>query len=278
MNRLLRHLAPISEAAWADLEENTKRALKAMLAARHVIDFTGPLGDDVSSISLGRLKSIPAPPGRKIEARLRQVQPLVELRAQFDISRSELEAVDRGAKDSDFDASIDAARQIALVEDHLIFNGYAAAGVQGICDGAAGEPITLSEDYNAYPAAVGEALGRLKDGGVDGPYALVLGDRCYIGLTRETTGGYPVLQHVQRVLGGGPIVRAPAVDGAVVLSLRGGDFELIVGHDLSIGYLDHDATKVRLYLEESLTFRLLSSEAAVSLVYSAADKTRRRKT
>jgi uncharacterized linocin/CFP29 family protein len=96
----------------------------------------------------------------------------------------------------------------------------------------------------------------------------MLSDRCYTGLNQTTNGGYPVFEHVRRVLGG-PIYRAPAIDGAIVLSQRGGDFELIVGQDLSIGYLSHNAEKVTLYLEESLTFRLLSPEAAVPLSYPA---------
>ena len=79
----------------------------------------------------------------------------------------------------------------------------------------------------------------------------------------ETTehGGYPVLEHL-RLIVEGPVVWAPAVDGAVLISLRGDDFELVVGQDLSIKYLDHDAERVRLYLEESVTFRAASPEAA----------------
>jgi uncharacterized linocin/CFP29 family protein len=71
----------------------------------------------------------------------------------------------------------------------------------------------------------------------------------------------------------GPIVWAPGLQGALVLSMRGGDFELVVGQDASLGYLDHDRHKISLYLEETFTFRLLSPEAAVPLVFSA-DKPR----
>jgi uncharacterized linocin/CFP29 family protein len=274
MNRLLRHLAPISEASWAALEDEVRRALKTMLAGRRVVDFTGPLGDATSSISVGRLDEIPAPPDRLIAARLRKVQPLVEFRVVFDMARSELEAIDRGAKDPDFDPAIEAARQIAMAEDHVIFNGYPEAGVSGIAEGAAGEPLPISDDYEAYPKAIAEAISRLRDVGVDGPYAIVLSDRCHTGLTQETKGGYPVMQHVKRVLDG-PIFRAAALSGAVMLSLRGGDFELVVGQDLSVGYLSHDARSVKLYIEESLTFRLLTPEAAVPLSYPKAKSSRR---
>jgi uncharacterized linocin/CFP29 family protein len=83
----------------------------------------------------------------------------------------------------------------------------------------------------------------------------------------ETTrGGYPIIEHLKLILGG-PVVWAPAVDGAVVLSVRGGDFELVVGQDISVGYHSADAESVALYLEESLTFQVHGPEAAVALVY-----------
>ena len=79
-------------------------------------------------------------------------------------------------------------------------------------------------------------------------------------------GGYPLLEHLRLILGG-PALWAPSVDGAIVLSQRGGDYDLVVGQDVAIGYLEHDATDVQLYLEESFTFRVLSPEAAVALRY-----------
>jgi uncharacterized linocin/CFP29 family protein len=53
------------------------------------------------------------------------------------------------------------------------------------------------------------------------------------------------------------------------LTTRGSDFELTIGQDLSIGYLGHSETAVRLYFQESLTFLLLTTEAAVVLAPAA---------
>ena len=58
---------------------------------------------------------------------------------------------------------------------------------------------------------------------------------------------------------------APGLDGAVVVSLRGGDFLFESGQDLSVGYDHHDADAVRLYLEESFSFRVNAPEAAIAL-------------
>lgn len=266
MDRLLRELAPISNAAWQEIEKEARQTLKRMLGARRLVDFEGPQGWAASAVSAGRIVSIAAPPNGEVEAGLRRVHPFVELKAPFELARSEIEAIDRGAKDPDLDPVIAAARKIALAEDSAIFLGYPDAAIRGICNVDADSALALGDDYAGYAALVATALSRLRNAGVDGPYAIALGQRCYTGLTETTEGGYPVIEHVRRLLDG-PVVWAPALDGAVVLSMRGGDFELIVGEDFSIGYLSHDAETVRLYIQESMTFRVLSPQAAIPLNY-----------
>jgi uncharacterized linocin/CFP29 family protein len=263
MGTLFRHLAPISEAAWAEIDEEAKRTLKASLAGRKLVDFTGPLGACTAAVTTGRAKPVSAPLSEGVKARLRQSQPLVELRVPFELSRTELDAIDHGAKDADLDPVIHAAQRVAAAEDRAIFHGYAAAAITGICQ-AAPNTVSLPANFEDYPLAVAEAIARLHAAGVDGPYAIALSRRAYVGLTEARKDGYPILPHVRRLLDG-PIVWAPALDGAVVLSTRGGDFELTVGEDLSIGFLDHTDDMVRLYLEESFTFRVLSPQAAVAL-------------
>ena len=101
--------------------------------------------------------------------------------------------------------------------------------------------------------------------GVSGPYGLALGPDGYTGVVETTEhGGLIVFDHLREILGG-PIVWAPGVQGAVVLSLRGGDFLFESGEDLSVGYQHHDADNVYLYIEESFTFRVATPEAAVVL-------------
>jgi uncharacterized linocin/CFP29 family protein len=50
-----------------------------------------------------------------------------------------------------------------------------------------------------------------------------------------------------------------------VLTTRGGDFGFHIGQDISIGYLSHTDTTVRLYLQETFTFQLLTTEASVAI-------------
>lgn len=270
MNELLRDLAPISQAGWNEIEEEARRTLTLTLAGRKLVDFVGPLGWEASSVNLGRTERAGEAVRKGVETRLRRALPLIELRVPFELSREEIEAFDRGGKDGDLQPVVEAARTIAMAEDSVIFYGARAGGIEGIAEAADHATLKLTDDYERYPKVVAEALSKLRNAGVAGPYAIALGPRCYTGLTETTTaGGHRVFDHVQRLLDG-PVVWAPSVDGAVVVSLRGGDFELTVGQDISIGYLDHSAEAVRLYLQESLTFRVLAAEAAVPLSYQGA--------
>ncbi|HXS52994.1 MAG TPA: family 1 encapsulin nanocompartment shell protein [Usitatibacter sp.] len=267
MNHLLRELAPIPAAAWEQIDDEARRTLTAMLAARKLVEFEGPLGWQASAVNLGRTSSIKAP-REGAQARLREVLPLVELRVPFAMPRDEIDAIARGAKDANLDPVREAARSAALAEDHAVFHGFPDARIDGIVEAAAQGRCSITQDYQAYLAVVAEALQKLRDRGIGGPYAIALGPRCYTGLGKTLLGGFPVLEQLRQLVDG-PIVSAPAVNGAVVLSTRGGDFELTVGQDFSIGYVDHDAKSVRLCLVESMTFRVLTTEAAVPLAYAS---------
>jgi uncharacterized linocin/CFP29 family protein len=193
------------------------------------------------------------------------VRPLVEPRARFSLARAELQDIDRGAEDPDLDSLDEAARNIAVAENMAIFHGWEPAGLPGITAASPHDPIALSGDLTACPRHVAEAVEVLLSSGIGGPYGLALGPDVYKGVIETTEhGGYPLFEHLRHILGG-PLAWAPGVDGAVVVSLRGGDFLFDCGQDLAIGYEDHDAEAVRLYLVESFSFRVATPEAAVAL-------------
>jgi uncharacterized linocin/CFP29 family protein len=270
MNNLHRELAPISAAAWAQIEEEASRTLKRYFAGRCVVDLHGPGGEKLSAVGTGHLRSIAAP-ANGIIARQREVKPLVEIRVPFELDRQAIDDVVRGANDSDWQPLKDAARQIVFAEDGAIFDGYAAAGIQGIRQGTSNPMMTLPDDVLQYPEAIAEALSRLRLVGVNGPYSVLLGADAYTALDESSDHGYPVLDHIKRLVDR-DIIWAPAITGAFVLTTRGGDFDLHVGQDISIGYLSHTDSAVRLYLQESFTFLLLTSEAAVALAPASKAK------
>lgn len=269
MNNLHRQLAPISDAAWSEIEEEAKRSFRRNIAGRRVVDVTGPVGLDVAAVTTGHRAPIDAP-GEGITASMRLSQPLIEFKIPFTVSRAAIDDVDRGSKDSDWDPVIAAARAAALAEDRAVFESFAAGDIGGVRDHVQAEPIALPADVREYPEAFSHALSTLRLASVNGPYSFVLAADVYSLVNETSNHGYPVREHLQRLIGDGDIVWAPAIDGAFVISTRGGDYELTIGQDLSIGYDWHDATNVGLYFQESFTFQVFTGEAAVALTYDGS--------
>jgi uncharacterized linocin/CFP29 family protein len=266
MSHLLRSHAPITDANWEEIDTEARERLTAALAARRLVDFSGPKGWRYSASNLGRTKPLENPPCPGVSGLARRVLPLVEVRADFTIAREELRAGDRGAEDIDFDELDAAARQVAVAENRAVFHGWPEADIEGIAEVSPHTAVTRAADFNEYPRAVAKAVELLLNAGVAGPYGLALGPDDYTGVIETAEhGGYPLFDHLRQILGG-DIVWAPGVRGAVVISLRGGDFLFESGQDIAVGYDHHDAEAVHLYLEESFSFRPVTPEAAVALV------------
>jgi uncharacterized linocin/CFP29 family protein len=265
VSHLLREHAPITAEGWSRIDEEARERCKPALAARRLVDFAGPHGWEHSATDLGRTEPVnDAPDG--LAARRRRVLPLVELRAAFAVSRAELADADRGAEDIDLSALDAAARSLAVAENTAVFHGWKAAGIAGIAEASAHDAVALGADCERYPRHVAKAVEALLAAGIEGPYGLALGPEAYTRVLETSEhGGYPLHEHLRKIAGG-PLVWAPGVSGAVVVSLRGGDFLFDSGEDISIGYEAHDADAVHLYLEESFTFRVVTPEAAVPLV------------
>jgi uncharacterized linocin/CFP29 family protein len=272
VDHLRRDLAPLSEQAWQQIEQEATRTLRHFLVARALVDFNGPKGWEHSAETVGQSEAVEAAAvgaesADGVRTALRVVQPLTELRTSFQLSLAEMDNIDRGAVNPDLDAVTGAARRAALAEDSAVFHGHAAAGIQGIAPASPHDAIPISDDYDQYPGAVARAVATLRTAGVSGPYAVALGPRCYTGVIETTEhGGYPVLEHI-KLIAGGPVIWAPGVNGAVVLSTRGGDYEFVSGQDFAIGYAGHSRHAVELYIEESFTLLIHEPKGAVPLRY-----------
>jgi len=263
MNNLYRELAPITDEAWGEIEVEATRTFKRHVAGRRVVDVSAPGGPGKAAVSTGHLVNV-APPGEGVVAHLRESRPLVRLRVPFTIARTDVDDVERGSQDSDWDPVKAAAKQLAFAEDRAIFEGYKDAAIDGIRKCSSNAALALPSDPKEIPDVISQALSQLRLAGVDGPYCVLLSADVYTQVSETTAHGYPIREHLNRLIDG-EIIWAPAIDGAFVLSSRGGDFDLQLGTDVSIGYLSHDATTVQLYLEETLTFLCYTAEASVAL-------------
>src|ERR1700736_1257123 len=204
MNNLYRDLAPVTEVAWAEIELEATRTFKRHIAGRRVVDVSEPGGPTTAAISTGRLLDVKAPTDGVV-AQLRVSKPLVRLRVPFALSRGAIDDVERGSQDSDWDPVKAAAKKLAFVEDRAIFEGYAAASIEGIRSSSSNKPLALPEDPGDMPDAISQALTSLRLAGVDGPYSVLLSADAYTKVSETTEHGYPIREHLNRLVDGGTI-------------------------------------------------------------------------
>jgi uncharacterized linocin/CFP29 family protein len=265
MDLLKRELAPVLPDAFALVDAEAARVLKLNLAGRKIVDFRGPHGWQLAAVNTGRLDILPDDRDPDLDLGIRRAQPLVEVRVPIRLPLIELDSVARGASNPDLAAVVRAAEKVAHAEDAAIFNGFAPAGIVGIIPASPHAAHPLPADVTTLPRTILAARETLRQAGVSGPYALVLDAERYAQVLAAAEDGYPLAKRITQQVLDGPLVRAAAIEGGVLLSLRGGDYELTVGQDLSIGYAHHDKHTVELYLTESFTFRVLEPAAAVPL-------------
>ena len=264
MNHLLRDIAPLDEATWALIDDEASSRLKPALGARRLVDVVGPLGWEHSATDLGRATAVVDAPQPSVTARTRIVLPLAEVQAAARLDREELLAFSRGALDVDLGPLDDAAAAFAATENAAVLAGWSAVGITGITAASPHTPLVHQGPAAQYADVVSLGVAALKRRGVDGPYGLAVGPAAWVDVIESSDSGYPIQPRLEQILGG-PVVWTPGIEGAVLVSLRGGDFLLELGQDVSVGYRAHDATGVDLYLEESFSFRVATPEAAIAI-------------
>ena len=130
MNNLHRELAPISEGAWEQIEEEARRTALRYLALRRVVDVTEAEGAPLAAVSTGHLEQIGgSAPG--ISAWMRESQSLVELRVPFTLTRAAIDDVERGSQDRDWQPVKDAVRDIVFAADRAVADGGRTVGPVG---------------------------------------------------------------------------------------------------------------------------------------------------
>lgn len=264
MDILKRSISPLSDAAWNEIDEQAVKVLKSRLSGRKFVDVEGPFGWDHAVVPTGRLDVSRGEGRDEVHWGVHIVQPLVETRVSFEMDVWELDNVARGAKDLELDPLIKAAEKIASFEENAIYNGFEPGGIVGLAHTGAPQQISISTEHpRDIMAGLSEGLVFFRKNSIDGPYALVAGPQLW-QIIDVFGDGYPLRKRVTSLFDGGMIL-ATELEGGFLVSTRGGDFELTLGQDLSIGYESTVGDKVRLFIAESFTFRVIEPNAVVPL-------------
>jgi uncharacterized linocin/CFP29 family protein len=266
MDILKRELAPITLEAWAEIDDQATRSLSATLSARKVVDVNGPMGTDFAGVPEGRLDYPAGQQEGDVSYGIYKVHHLVETKIPFNLEIKELDNVVRGAKDIDLSNLESAAKKIALFEERVVYHGLPEANIKGLKLCVGDMCLTMGSKPEQLLEAIAEGITIFAERSMEGPYAFVVGPKIWSSMSAHLQG-YPVKMQAENVLGGSvllsPYLSGPYENEAYMVSLRGGDLELILGQDLSIGYEKHTNESVTLYITESFTFRILEPAAVI---------------
>ena len=263
MEWLRRAAAPLSEKAWKEIEDLGTSMFKQTVVARRIGDFDGPRGWNHVATQLGTFKSVQvSDTSGKVRFSTPDVMLLTELRADFTIPWADIDIFERVGPTLESKSIEEAAREMALAEDKLIF--YGSSSNPGILTARDTPRVALS-DWSQPGRLVGDMLAaveKLDTLGIKGPYEAVLSPHHYYAYLRQTGEGgvYPAAKQLGIVIE--KVHNSRAIEGAALFSTRGGDFLITVGGDFTAGYRSHDDTAVHLFWVETLASQVLTPEAA----------------
>lgn len=258
MDFLKRELAPITANGWKEIEERAAAVLSKELSARKFIRVTGPLGRDVTSVTTGRMD---VKTKDDIKYGVYKVQPLIESRICFPLSRWELDNIERGAKDVDYTSLDDGVRKAAKFEEEAIFKGLEDGQVDGIYKSSSYEALDFGKTADETLKAIFDGVLKLDAAFAKKPYVLVVSNEKWYYLN-TVVKEYSLPEKLEKILGQ-KIIVSKSIDGAILLPYDDENIELIIGEDFALGYQNHNESVVELFVTESFTFRVLDSALIV---------------
>lgn len=244
-----RDLAPITNNSWKEIDERTTEVLKSYLSARKVVRVNGPFGLDFNAITEGRLENI-VDEGELCYGNYK-VLPLTESRIEFEMDRWELDNIERGARDIDYEPLEKAAEKIALFEEKVVFETLEKFSKE----------IPLGKDFESIMDAISKGIIQLRKAYQKGPFNLVVNEEVYMRIL-SANSSYPLEERIEELIGG-KIIFNHVIDGAYLLPHNHEDLELTIGQDFTVGYQSHTEKTVRFFITESFTFRVLDPSLIV---------------
>jgi uncharacterized linocin/CFP29 family protein len=252
---LARDEAPFAPGIWDLLDAAMKQAAQGQLVGRRLLDVEGPFGLGLKSVPLGDAET---------ESGLvaSQVLPVLFIQESFVLGTRDVASYEREGVTLDTCAVSDAARECARVEDDVIFNG--TENVPGLLNVPDSNEMNLLawDEVGAAAKGIIEAITRLDDAGFHGPYALALAPERYNLLFRlYPQGKQSELEHLKSMVTDG-IYKSPILkSGGVLLSTAAQCASIVLGQDMSVGYVGPAGAQQEFTISESLTVRIRQPQA-----------------
>lgn len=254
---LAREDAPFGADVWEALDGAMIQAARGRLVARRLLDLEGPYG-------LG-LKTVPLK-DKTLESGLiaSDALPLVLIYEEFDLGTRDLANYERLGITLDRTAVAEAAIAAAKREEDLIFNGNEELGIEGLmtAEGSNNGALSAWEEVGAAVDDLIEAVTSLDRADFHGPYALALAPVRFNKLFRRyERGNQTELEHLKTLVTDG-IYKAPILeDGGVLLATGRQYASIVMGQDMTVGFIGPEGDRVAFTISESLVPRIRRPDA-----------------
>ncbi len=249
---LARDDAPFGSDIWEALDGAMIQAAKGFLVGRKLLELEGPYGLGLKSVPL---KDTATESGLIVGTTL----PLILIQEGFDLAARDLASFEMQGITLDRSAVAEAALSVAKREDDLIFNGSKELGVEGLMTAEDASRVDLSDwsDVGAAANNLIQAVTTLDEAGFHGPYTLALAPARYNLLFRRyERGNFSEMEHVKTLVTDG-VYKAPALEAGGVLLSTGRQYaSVVVGQDMTVGFIGPEGDRVAFTVSESLVPRL----------------------
>ncbi len=256
--------APFEGEIWSKLDEIVIGAAKAQISGRKLLEIEGPFGLGLKSVPLADVAAIDA----EVKLSASRVLPIALLETTFILGERDLAAFEETGYALDTQEVAGAAMAMAAMEDTLVFEGNKGLGIEGLTNAKGAASISLGKWEEVGTAANDciKAVTTLDAAGFHGPYLLALAPDLYNMLYRLYPQGYLFeMQHVESIVEG-KVIKAPGIKkGGVLLAASKQFASIVVGQDMSLGFVGPAGPDFEFKIVESLSPRIRVPSAVCAL-------------
>lgn len=247
---LTREDAPFGDEIWAILDNTMIEVARNQLAGRRLLPMEGPFGLGLKSVPL---QDVLSENGLLVSDTL----PVPWIHRTFTLGKRDLVAYERERISLYLRPLVETTMEVARIEDNLVFNGV--PGVAGLLTIPGTNRVRISpwEAIGTAANDIIQAITVLDGAGFHGPYSLALAaDRYNMLLRLYPQGNRTELDHLREMVTDGIVKASTLKAGGVLVASRRPYASILLGQDMSLGFIGPLEDRLEFSISESLTVRV----------------------
>ena len=268
--------SPLSNQEFTQLDQTVIDAARRQLVGRRFIELYGPLGRGVQSIfndifseNLEAKMDFQGSFDTDIESSKRVNYTIPLLYKDFVLYWRDLEQAKVLDIPIDFSAAANAARDVEILEDQMIFHGAREFDIPGLMNVPGRITQLIGEWYesgNAFQDIV-DARNKLLEMNHNGPFALVLSPQLYSLIHRvHRDTNVLEIEHIRELVTDG-VFQSPVLKGksGVLVNTGKNNLDLAVSEDFETAYLGEEGLNHPFRVFETVVLRIKRPSAICTL-------------